>query len=111
GRADDGAVHLKTAVARYDELLKAHPEAFADHAAAMWLGPGKDPAKALPLAKANAANRATAEAYDLYLAAALPARDDAEACAAAKGAMALKYAPASLKDLAKTAMTRCPSTP
>jgi tetratricopeptide (TPR) repeat protein len=111
GRTDESATHLKAAMARYDDLLKAHPEAFSDHAAAMWLGPGRDPSKALPLAKANVANRPTPEAYDLYLAAALAARDDGEACAAAKGATALKYAPASLKDLAKTAMSRCPSTP
>ena len=111
GRADDAATHLKNAEARYDELLKAHPEAFADHAAAMWLGPGKDPARALPLAKANAKNRPTPEAYDLYLAAALGAHDDVEACAAGREATAIKYAPPWLLELAKTAATRCSAKP
>lgn len=109
GRADDAKDHLNKAIARYDELLKAHPEAFADHAAAMWLGPGKDPSRALPLAKANAKNRSTAEAYDLWLSAALAARDDAEACAAGRGAQALKYTTKDVEALAKAAIARCPA--
>lgn len=109
GRSDEAADHLKTAIARYDELLEAHPEAFADHAAAMWLGPGKDPARALPLAKQNVKLRPTAEAYDLYVAAALAARDDVEACAAGRGAAALKYSTPDLKALARVAVAKCPS--
>ena len=109
GRADEGASKLKEAIARYDELLQRHPEAFADHAAAMWLGEGRDPARALPLAKRNVEVRKTSEAYELLLTAALAAKDEAEACRAAREGLALKYASGSLRKLATPVAARCPA--
>jgi len=67
-------------------LLAKHPEAFANHAARFWLGPGADPAKALALAQVNLQGRKTADAYELALEAALDALDHAPLCALAKEA-------------------------
>jgi hypothetical protein len=38
-----------SAVARYDELVRRHPEAFVDHAAGFWLTVGGDPQRGLRL--------------------------------------------------------------
>ncbi|GAA1288723.1 hypothetical protein GCM10009609_64680 [Pseudonocardia aurantiaca] len=46
-----------TAAARYDELTRRHPEAFADHAAHFWLTVGDDRPKGLQLALQDRANR------------------------------------------------------
>jgi len=72
----------KTAEAKagWERYVAALPEAFSDHAARFYLGPGADPARALVLAKANLANRDTAEARALAVEAALAATDPAEAC-------------------------------
>jgi tetratricopeptide (TPR) repeat protein len=43
GDEDAAAAWRERAVARYEELEARHPEAFVDHAAAFWLGPGRDP--------------------------------------------------------------------
>jgi predicted Zn-dependent protease len=48
---------------RYDELLRKHPEAFADHAARFYAGQPR----ALELARKNLANRHTDEAWQLYI--------------------------------------------
>lgn len=68
------------AKAAWERYLTALPEAFSDHAARFYLGPGADPARALVLAKANLANRDTTEARSLAAEAALAAGDPAEAC-------------------------------
>lgn len=68
------------AKAGWERYLAALPEAFSDHAARYYLGPGADPARALVLAKANLANRDTTEARSLAADAALAAGDPAEAC-------------------------------
>jgi tetratricopeptide (TPR) repeat protein len=72
----------KTAEAKsaWERYLAALPEAFSDHAARFYLGPGTDPARALVLAKANLANRDTTEARALAAEAALAAGDPAGAC-------------------------------
>jgi tetratricopeptide (TPR) repeat protein len=72
----------KTAEAKagWERYLTALPEAFSDHAARFYLGPGADPVRALVLAKANLANRDTTEARSLAADAALAAGDPAEAC-------------------------------
>ncbi|MEJ7599331.1 MAG: hypothetical protein WKG01_15600 [Kofleriaceae bacterium] len=59
--------------------VKLLPEAYADHAARFFLADGA-PARALTLARANAANRDTAEARALVLEAALAADQPAVAC-------------------------------
>ncbi len=51
GRAQEAREWRERAAARYDELVARHPEAFADHAAEFWLGPGGEPHRALPLAR------------------------------------------------------------
>src|SRR5262249_41634071 len=51
---------LARARACYEELTAKHPEAFAEHAGFFWLDEGKDPRRALELAKQNLAVRKTA---------------------------------------------------
>jgi tetratricopeptide (TPR) repeat protein len=109
GLEKEAQASLDAAIARYDVLTKAHPEAFADHAAVMWLGPGRDAQKALSFAKVNASIRTTSESIDLLLTAATAAKNDVEACAAAKSALALPYPSEDLKTLASSVMKRCPA--
>ena len=107
GRADDADKRRTAAIARYDELLARYPAAFADHAASMWLGIGRDPARALPLARANLAVRRTSDAYELVLTAALAAKQEDGICAVAREAAALKYATDGLRALAAPIVKRC----
>ena len=65
GHMDESRGWRQLAVARYDELMARHPEAFADHAAEFWLAAGDDPDKALRLAGMNVEVRKTPRAYDL----------------------------------------------
>ena len=81
GREAEAAVHIARVRDRYDELVKQHPAAFADHAGWFWLDEGKDPKKALALAKTNLEVRRTEKAYELALLAAIAAGAREEACA------------------------------
>jgi tetratricopeptide (TPR) repeat protein len=65
GRNDESSGWCRLAADRYDELTAAHREAFADHAAEFWLGPGNDPEKALQLATFNLGARKTPRACEL----------------------------------------------
>lgn len=65
GRNDESRSWRQVAATRYDELVAAHPEAFADHAAEFWLAAGADPVKALALARMNFEVRKTPRARDL----------------------------------------------
>jgi tetratricopeptide (TPR) repeat protein len=65
GRADEALECRASAASRYDELIARHPEAFADHAAEFWLATGREPGKALALAKRNLEIRRTARAHEL----------------------------------------------
>jgi tetratricopeptide (TPR) repeat protein len=65
GRNDESSGWCRLAADRYDELTAAHREAFADHAAEFWLGPGNDPEKALRLATFNLGVRKTSRAFEL----------------------------------------------
>ena len=65
GRTEESRHWRQLAAARYDELVAAHPEAFADHAAEFWLAAGADPMKALRLARMNFEVRQTPRARDL----------------------------------------------
>ena len=65
GRADESGRWHRLAAERYEELVAAHPEAFADHAAEFWLAAGTDPQKALHLARVNFDVRQTPRARDL----------------------------------------------
>lgn len=77
GRAEESGRWRQLAALRYDELVKRHPEAFADHAAEFWLIVGDDPNKALRLAQMNVEVRKTPRAYDL-LSRAVSAKEAAE---------------------------------
>jgi len=85
GRNDQASGWCRLAANRYDELIAAHPGAFADHAAEFWLGTGKDPRKGLRLAEFNLRVRKTPRAYDL-LAQALEANTAGAASAHCSGA-------------------------
>lgn len=98
---------LAKAKARYDELIAAHPAAYADHAARFWLNLGGDPAKALSLAKKNLDVRKTDEAFDLVLTTALAAGSQADACSAAKEGAKLPYAPPLFRQAASEVATKC----
>jgi tetratricopeptide (TPR) repeat protein len=110
GRAGEAAQRLSAAIARYDQLVRQFPAAFADHAAAMWLGAGRDPARALPLARLNLAARQTPEAYELVLSAALaaPGPPPGDLCSIAHEALALRYGTPSLRGLAAPIAGACP---
>jgi Flp pilus assembly protein TadD len=90
------------AARRYDQLLKKHPEAYADHAARFFLGQPR----AIELAKLNLANRHTDEAYQLLIDALLAAKKDA--CPMAEEALRKRpRAGMVLKIAVANAWTRC----
>ena len=105
--AGDGAALLERARARFEELEKLHPEAVADHAGWFWLGPGKDPARALALAQKNADARPTAAAYELLVEAATRGGKTDAACGAAERALGLRYPTPKLRDGAARALDVC----
>jgi tetratricopeptide (TPR) repeat protein len=85
GRNDEASGWCRLAANRYRELTAAHPEAFADHAAEFWLGPGNDLQEGLRLAKLNVRVRKTPRAHEL-LAQALDAIAPTAASARCSGA-------------------------
>ena len=85
GRNDEASGWCGLAANRYHELTAAHCEAFADHAAEFWLGPGNDPLEGLRLAMLNVRVRKTPRAHEL-LAQALDAIASAAASARCSGA-------------------------
>jgi hypothetical protein len=72
---------------RYQTLLEKHPAAFADHGTEFYLGPGKDPKRALELATLNLKVRDTPRARLLHMEAALAAGDSGAACKTADRAL------------------------
>jgi hypothetical protein len=94
--------------ARFEEVLARLPRAYADHAASFYLGMGGDPQRALALAHANAENRPTDEAVELWLTAAQAAGSHVEVCAAARRALGLVHATRGLRDRASTEVKGCP---
>jgi tetratricopeptide (TPR) repeat protein len=105
---DDAKKLSSLARARYEELLKRHPEAFADHAARFFLKQG-DAKRALELAETNAKSRSTEEAIDLWLGAATAANAKDAMCAAAKQMNELVYVTPERKRLASATLTGCSS--
>src|SRR5262245_21019223 len=65
GRIEESRHWCRLAARTYSELVIEYPEAFADHAADFWLGPGANPNKALELARINFATRKTPRSYAL----------------------------------------------
>ena len=68
---------IALAAQRYESLLRRHPLAFADHAAAFYLGPGANPERAWHWARLNLSNRATPRAFVLAIRAAAASGRDA----------------------------------
>lgn len=64
GRFEEAGQELDAARAGFEELLRKHRLAFADHAAEFYAGSGGDNLRALELARANAANRPTRRALE-----------------------------------------------
>jgi len=81
-RDAEARVFTDKARAKYEELLRKHPDAFADHAARFFLGEGGDVKRALELARSAATKAPTEEALELWLLAARAAGSTTEACAA-----------------------------
>jgi tetratricopeptide (TPR) repeat protein len=100
GRRAEASAVAARARTRFEEVLAALPKAYPDHAATFFLGMGNDPARALALAKANAANRPTSEAVELWLTAAEAAGAREEACAAARAYV--EHPSATLEELRET---------
>jgi tetratricopeptide (TPR) repeat protein len=92
--------------ARYDELVDKHPEAFADHAGWFWLDEGKDPARALVLAKKNLAVRANSKAYELAVLAAIAAGSRDEACRLGTEGVKQPHAPSMLRGIVQGACAK-----
>jgi tetratricopeptide (TPR) repeat protein len=67
-RREEAESRLDAARAGFDDLLERYPLAFADHAAEFYAGSGNDRRRALALARANVANRATRRAITQMLA-------------------------------------------
>jgi tetratricopeptide (TPR) repeat protein len=107
GRDVEANAATARARARYEELLRAHPLAFADHAAQFFLGLGRDPARAAELARRNAANRPTEPALDLWLTASLAAGAHDDACAAASAGSTLAHASAAFRATVTTTLASC----
>ena len=108
GREDESQAVAGRAAARYAEVLARLPTAYADHAASFFLGVGRNPERALELARANADNRPTDEAIELWLTAAQAAASLRETCAAAAKARGLARAPGGLRERAVAAARLCP---
>ena len=107
GRADEAKTYVERARVRYGALMAEYPQAFADHAAAFFLGIGQDPQRAFTYAALNASNRRTEAALDLAITAALAAGRHDEACAAAANAEPLAYATPAFRALVKTTRDGC----
>ncbi len=84
GKPEAAALWRSRAATRYDELIRVHPEAFADHAAEFWLAAGHDPRRGLELARMNLALRPTPRAYELVLQGSVAAGDPIGGCDAVR---------------------------
>jgi tetratricopeptide (TPR) repeat protein len=69
------AIEAKRAAAAYELLLARHPEAYADHAAAFFMGVGNRPERAVELALANRTLRDTPRSRSLLAKALRKAQD------------------------------------
>jgi len=101
GDAAGAKVHLDAAAQRYDELMRRHPAAFADHAAQFWLDAGGDPKKAFDLAKVNLQSRKTPKAYELAVIAALAGHDRKAACAVGTEGLAEPHISSMFREIVK----------
>jgi hypothetical protein len=91
--------------------LARHPEAFADHGAEFWLGPGGDAEKALKFAQANLALRRTPRALELVLQAASATRNAPIACDAAGQVRGIGHLWPSLRTITSQVLASCGQPP
>ena len=89
--------------ARYDEIVTKHPEAYAEHAGWFWLDEGKEPGRALDLAKKNLAVRKTEKAYRLAILAAMAAGARDDACSFGREAAKMQRTSEMLRSIATDA--------
>jgi tetratricopeptide (TPR) repeat protein len=98
---------LGRARAAYERLLARHHDAFLDHAAEFFSGPGHDPALGSRLAQENLILRQTPRAYALAIEAAFLAHDSPLACRQLEAAQALAGHSKNLADLLERENVRC----
>jgi tetratricopeptide (TPR) repeat protein len=98
---------IARARAGYEGLLVRHREAFLDHAAEFFAGPGGAPALSAELARENLALRQTPRAYALAIDAALSAHDTPLACRQIEAARALGRHSENLANLLEREAPRC----
>lgn len=106
-QAGSGDALIAEAQNGYDELMKAAPLAFADHAGWFYLDVAKKPDLAVEVAEKNLENRKVPEAYELLLAALLASGEKDEACRIADLAVAFKYPTRGMKRMAARAFESC----
>lgn len=80
GRVDDASKALTKARSIYAALLSKYPEAWADHGAEFYMGPGADPKRAFELAKLNLKGRQTPRSVALWIESALAVGDMKALC-------------------------------
>src|SRR5207249_2068392 len=95
----------RQARARYEDLLKRHPEAYGGPAVRFFLGAGGNPARALTLAQGNLALLPrSAEAHALAIEAAVAAGPPSRACALVDAALRLPVQSAHVRAVAARAL-------
>jgi hypothetical protein len=104
---EEGAGYVERARTRYEVLLARHREAFLDHAAEFFAGPGGDPRRGAGLAAENLALRQTGRAHALAIETALAAGDLAATCRRAREAASVAARHPVLRSVATEASRRC----
>lgn len=94
------------ATERYDSLLARFPDAFADHAAEHFMGPGADPERAWRLASSQLEARRTDRHLQLSIDAALATGRASEACALSREARSRTSV--NLRERAREVLLDCP---
>jgi len=107
GRGAESRAYVEAARAMYEDLLSRHPEAFADHGAEFFAGPGADPARAVRLSQDNLDVRPNPRAFIVAIEAALAAEDEGTLCATVARARGAAQASTSLDVLVAEVAPRC----
>ena len=107
GHPEEARHWREVAATRYEELMRIHPKAFADHAAEFWLAAGGDPKKGRARPPAHLPIRRPPRAAAVGVQAALAAGERAVACEAAAHTGALHHPWPGLRILTARASTTC----
>jgi tetratricopeptide (TPR) repeat protein len=111
GRADDAGKALAKARTVYAVLLSKYPEAWADHGAEFYMGPGANPKRAFELAKLNLRGRKTPRAAALWIEAAVAAGDMKALCKPSRYPFADEHPHVRWQNALKLLRQRCPLVP